>query len=198
MRTRAQAAAEETSSQKVSNGQNGVLAMSKARIATWNIVSARNTRLEKAIRGMKASNVDICFLTETKLTDDKFARERDGYVVTATTAASTAQGGVALVHRESRAWHLEGVRIFGPNVIRAVLVEGSRKTTMIGAYIPPNETDGATVGWIEKACEGDERPKILLGDLNVRLNSPRDAREVDIATTMANLGVESVHEKFRQ
>ena len=175
MRTRAQAAAEKTSREKASNGQKEVLARGNVRIGTWNIVSARNTRLEGAVRGMKESNVDICFLTETKLTDDKFAKEREScrYSAVATTAVSAGQGGVALVHREGRTWHLEGVRVYGPNVIKAVLVEGKKETTLIGAYIPPSESNGSTVGWIKKACEGDDRPKILLGDLNARLNNPR-------------------------
>ena len=55
MRTRAQAAAEKTSREKVGNGQKEVLAMRNVRIGTWNIVSARNTRLEAAVRGMKES-----------------------------------------------------------------------------------------------------------------------------------------------
>jgi hypothetical protein len=99
------------------------------RMATWNIISAGGNRLEAAIRSISLSNIDLCFLTETKITTDKYTKQRDEYTVVATTAKSTAQGGVALVYRQgSKDWHLEGTKSWGPNVIRTVLVEGDRQT----------------------------------------------------------------------
>ena len=84
--------------------------------------------------------------------------------------------------------------------MRAVLVEGERQTVLLGVYIPPSEdeTDGETVGWIEKAYNDDPRPKILVGDLNVDLEEPKNARDTQICAMTANLGIECVHKHFGQ
>ena len=66
------------------------------RICTLNIVHAGNYRLNAAIHCMQKMNLDVGFLTETKLTSDKHTKSQDGYVVTATRVAGRT-GGVALV-----------------------------------------------------------------------------------------------------
>ena len=38
-------------------------------VGTWNIESGRNTRLETTLRVLSIVKVDLCFLTETKLTN---------------------------------------------------------------------------------------------------------------------------------
>jgi hypothetical protein len=56
---------------------------------------------------MKALSVDICLLTEAKLTDGIHAKVSSGFSVVATDAASKSQGGVALCWRESEAFDVE-------------------------------------------------------------------------------------------
>ena len=43
-------------------------------IRTWNIQNSRNTRLETALQELSIVGVDVCFLQETKLTDDIHTR----------------------------------------------------------------------------------------------------------------------------
>ena len=47
-------------------------------IGTWNIQSGRSTRLETALRALSIMGVDICFLTETKLTASIYTRFSSG------------------------------------------------------------------------------------------------------------------------
>ena len=38
-------------------------------------------------------------------------------------------------------WHMEGERTFGPNVVRATLVHGNKRTTALGVHAPSSEED---------------------------------------------------------
>jgi len=153
---------------------------------------------------MKDMNMDFGILTETKLTTDFYAREADGYTVTATTADSIHQGGVALFHRESEFFVMEGTKAFGPNVIRATLVAGDKKWTVIGAYIPSSETDGSTLALLAKAWRTapTSHEVILLGDLNVdlymetfRADQERQWNTIDV---VGKMGLTDLFYCFRQ
>ena len=52
-----------------------------ATLATYNVTSGRNGRLEQALRAMKVANVDVGVLTEAKLTKDIYTRFSSGYHV---------------------------------------------------------------------------------------------------------------------
>jgi hypothetical protein len=54
-----------------------------------------------ALRALGVMNVDVCLLTEAKLTDGVYTRSSNGYSVVATSAVSHRQGGVALCIREN-------------------------------------------------------------------------------------------------
>ena len=73
-------------------------------IGTWNIQSGRSTRLETALQALNIVEVDLCFLTETKLTNGIYTRFSLGYWVLATNVMSHHQGGIALVYKESPYW----------------------------------------------------------------------------------------------
>jgi len=45
-------------------------------------------------------NVDVAFLTEAKLTDDKHTRAAFGFEILATKAMSASHGGVALAYQK--------------------------------------------------------------------------------------------------
>ena len=177
------------------------------RLATLNITDARNARLNTAIRCMKDMKVDVAVLTETKLHHDRYTKSTDGYNVVATTA-DKRKGGVALIYRTtSDGWALESICCFGKNVIRGTLVSGQRRQFIVGAYIPPSETDGSTLACITAACQkprGSNWPLILLGDFNCDFNDLGDpsrqgaGRRMETATLIDALGVECMRKHFRQ
>ena len=91
-------------------------------IGTINLEKGRHVRMQAAARCLGKMNIDLAILTETKIVNEIYAREAEGYSITATVAKSFHQGGVALVHRkESDRFTVEGTLAFGPNVIRTTV-----------------------------------------------------------------------------
>lgn len=169
------------------------------RIATYNIQSGRSGRLEFALRAVGEMKVDICFFTEAKLTDGIHTRMSNGYQVVATKALSHRQGGVALCFRQSEYWQVEAFQRHGPNVVSAVLVTGSRRQPLVGAYIPPEDT--STIEYVDQALKRFETGPnpILLGDLNVSLSDPPSGdRSIQIVTMLANHGLIDMLPHFGQ
>ena len=84
-----------------------------------------------------------------------------------------------------------------------MLKSGRKSWTLIGAYIPPSETDGSSIDCIKQAREtaSKTRPVILLGDLNVDLNNIRSGdgedRRLETAALIADLGVGDILDHFR-
>jgi hypothetical protein len=160
------------------------------RIATFNIQSGRGGRLEMALRALGAMNVDVCLLTEAKLTDGVYTRSSNGYSVVSTSAFSHRQGGVALCVRENEYFQVESTACHGPNVISCVLVTGTRRIPLVGVYIPP--ADISTLEHVNAALSrfGDGPAPILLGDLNVDLDQPEDDRDTQVATVLSDHGLQ--------
>ena len=71
-----------------------------------NIQSERCICLETAHWALGIVGLDLCFLTEKKLTKGIYTQFPSGYWVLTTNAMSHNQGGVALVYRESPYWQL--------------------------------------------------------------------------------------------
>jgi exonuclease III len=166
------------------------------RLATYNLQSGRNNRLEQAIRSICLMNIDIAIFTETKLTNNLHTHYFLDYHVIATSAPSASQGGVALVYRDSSSWHLESPCVHGPNAISAVLVSGTRRWTLLGSYISPNEHDGSTLAHVVQVASRHSHPIIWTGDFNAALDSPPDARDTAIAATVSSLGVSDLSTAF--
>ena len=120
------------------------------RIASYNIRTARGGGLESVCRALDQMNVDLGFLCETKLSDDKYTKFSSNYRVFASKASNPHCGGVALVHRQSPYWQVESERVYGPNVISFELVSGPQRTLVIGAYIPPGDRN--TLEFITQAA----------------------------------------------
>jgi len=163
-------------------------------ITTYNVVSARGTRLLGALRAMADLNTDIAVLTETKLCGGRHAKQGFGYSVFATSAVSPHQGGVALVWRTKPAhWILEGVRTLSANSLSAVLVSGTKRWLLLGTYLSPNEDPESELGILE--VEGQRHPNvpvILMGDLNADLNDNANIRSIAITTTLQHLGTADI------
>jgi len=164
-------------------------------ITTYNVISARGTKLLEALRAMHDINTDIAILTEAKLVDDKHTHQGHGYTVFATSAPSTQQGGVALAWRQSPHWLLEGMRAISPNSVSATLVSGDHRWLLLGTYLSPNESPKAELNALELEHHRNLRlPVIIVGDFNTDLDNDSDERSIAIATTMQHLGViDSLH-----
>ena len=95
------------------------------------------------------------------------------------------QGGVAIIARRSRNWHLEDIERFGPNVIKTTLVYDNKRMKIIGAYIPLSEVNLKTNHHIEKAMINEDLLScILVGDFNVNYALPKDERMEKIVDSL--------------
>ena len=80
---------------------------------------------------------------------------------------------------------------------------GRKAWTIIGAYIPPSETDGFTLAAIRAARDSApaRRPVIMMGDLNVDLTNIRtgdgEARRLETAALVDSLELVDVQRHFR-
>ncbi|EJK60561.1 hypothetical protein THAOC_19061 [Thalassiosira oceanica] len=156
-------------------------------LAEPHFLSAHGTSvagLESACRALDLSNVAVAVLQETKITTDAYTKFSSGYRVQASKATSVHQGGVALCFRDDHPdFELEEQRFFGPNVVTFRLITGRAKYYCLGAYIPPSDDTQMTLDDVRAAHAA--RPKgfefILLGDLNIKLDAPRNTREEIIA-----------------
>jgi hypothetical protein len=92
----------------------------------------------------------------------------------------------------------KGIRAYGPNVVRVVLVSGEQRWLIMGAYIPPSETNASTLDYISEAAESYGHPLILLGDLNFDFDNVKDERHAATAGMVASLGVTDTIPHFRQ
>jgi hypothetical protein len=184
----------------VTEQERGKRDVKKTRVKScaFNIISGGGSRLEMALRAMDDMKMDFGFLTETKLTEGRHTRRGFGYIVEASKAKSTSQGGVAIFYKDEKnqGWHIEGVKAYGPNVIRAYLISGKTRRLLVGCYIPPGEEDGSTLNAIDAATMNQDCPIDLYGDLNAILESPRSIKEESIAAEMACLGMTDVSRHF--
>ena len=148
---------------------------------TYNIRSGRNGGLESTLRAMVLLGVNIGFFRETKLTSSIYICNSGGYNVAATNVPRVLQGGVALFWKESKGYKVKEARIWAPNVLTFELVMVKDRYYVMGTYISPS--DLTTLEHVENArrqCPKGCKP-LLIGDLNVNLESPRDERYETIA-----------------
>ncbi len=168
-------------------------------VALYNIHSGRNGGLESALRAMAALEVDFGILMEIKITGGIYTRFSSNYSVFASDAVSVRQGGIALFWRSNKLYEIEEMRVRGSNVITFVVVLGGDRYYAVGCYIPPNNL--TTLTHVEAAwnkCPKGHIP-ILLGDLNIKLASPRNERDELIAEQVGDImGLVDVSRQFKQ
>lgn len=172
-------------------------------ICTYNILAGGSNRLEQVLRCIKIMNIDIAVLTETKLQDNKHTTNCEDYTIVSTNAISKYQGGVALCYRTSKDYCIEGTRTFGPNVIQTTLVSGKKRWRIVGAYIPPSETNGETLDFIQAGTTTTSKiPLILLGDFNVNIstnaNHQLNDRQMETIGIISTLGLYNLNQHFKQ
>ncbi len=83
------------------------------------------------------------------------------------------------------------------NLLTFQLITGYKRFYVMGIYIPPNDTTGVDAlrrAW--EACPADCVP-LVMGDLNIKFEHPRDAREDDIADLLDEINLVDSSRKFR-
>ncbi len=134
--------------------------------------------------------VNCVVLTEVKITNDKYPRCVSGFKIISSTAMSHSQGGIALLWNEGHAsFDVEAAKIITLNLLTFQFVTGYKQFYVMGTYIPPNNTTG--VDALRKAwalCPANCIP-LVLGDLNVNFDHPRDAREEQIIDLLDKINI---------
>ena len=88
-------------------------------------------------------------LQETKLTDGIHANQGEGYYVWEIEDEIRHRVRILVVWRRDTVWQVEGIINFGPNMGSFLLMSGSRRWHVLGAYVPPH--DAPSVNCIEQA-----------------------------------------------
>ena len=154
-------------------------------IGTLNIRDGRGGKMEMACNRLQRLLMDVMVITETKFSGGRHTHESYGYEIFATDCQNKNQGGVAIIVRKNKLWHVEDVERHGPNMITCIFVCGNRRVTIVGVYIPPSEIDASTVTMLDTFLQSrDSKDVIVLGDLNVNYADPKDKRSDKIVDTI--------------
>ena len=117
-------------------------------MATYNILDGRQEGLYSAARTLKAANVDIAVVQETKVLDTDFATKRwAGYEIKTAAASSTSCEGVALLRRK-----IDFAR--GTNVISFELALNKKERFFaVGCYFLSSDKErGRPNNWWSRLC----------------------------------------------
>ena len=167
------------------------------RVGTLNVISGRGNRLEMACKKLRRHEIDICILTETKLCG-YHTIDSSGFSICATKVKNVNQGGVALIYQRSNRYHIESPKRYGDNVIKAMIIHGGQRTTIVGIYIPPSETDSSTINELDKAMKNEDPDKcIILGDFNMNYKTPSKKRDFEIIETLETYCMNDISKRFK-
>jgi hypothetical protein len=141
--------------------------------------------------------VNCAVLTEVKITNDKYPRCVSGFKIISLTATSHSQGGIALLWNEGHAsFKVKVAKIVTPNLLTFQLIMGYKQFYVMGTYIPPDDTRGVDAlckAWA--SCPANCVP-LVLGNLNVNFEHPRDAREEQIVNLLDEINLVNTSQKF--
>ena len=162
------------------------------RVGTLNIISGRGNRLEMVCRKLRRYKIDICMLTKAKLCGYHMI-ESSGFNVYATKVKNKNQGGMAMIYQRSERYHIEN-----PKCIKATIVHGGQRTTIVGIYIPPSETNSTTISERDRAMKNEDSNKcVILGDFNINYKTPSKKREIKIVETLESYCMNDISKKFK-
>ena len=122
--------------------------------------------------------------------DDRYTRLASGFKILASKTTSHNQGGIALLWKESHlGYEVESARIATPNLLTFQLVTDDEQFYCMGIYIPPTDTMG--VEDLRAACKAcpESCIPLILGDLNINFNKPRDKQEEVIHDLLADINL---------
>ncbi len=143
--------------------------------------------------------IDFEILVETEITAGIHTHFLSGYNVFVSNAVSLRQGGIALFWKPNKLYEIKEWWTRGPNVITFMVVLGGECYYAVRCYIPP--TNLTMLTHIEAAWNGYPKGHIpiLLGDLNIKLTSPRNKQDELIAEHVGNvMGLMDVSCQFKQ
>ncbi len=159
-------------------------------LATWNICCGQNTGLTSAAKGLAQMGVNCAVLTKVKITNNKYPRCASGFKVISSKVTSHSQGGIALLWNKGHAsFEVEAAKIVTPNLLTFQLVLGYEQFYVMGTYIPPNNTTGVDAlrtAWA--LCPANCIP-LVLADLNINFEHPRDVREEQITNLLDKINL---------
>jgi hypothetical protein len=166
-------------------------------LAAWNIRCGRNAGMTSAAKGLEQLGIGLAVLMETKLTDDRYTHLASGFKILASKATSHNQGGIALLWKENHpGYEVESARIATPNLLTFQLVTGDERFYCMGIYIPPTDTMGVEDLWAAwEACLEDCIP-LVLGDLNINFNEPRNEWEEVIRDLLDKINLVDTSRRF--
>jgi hypothetical protein len=132
-----------------------------------------------------------------KITDNWYPKLTSGYKVFLSKATTNKQGGIALVWKEGHSsFEMEAARVVTPNLLTFQLVTGYERFYVMGIYIPPNNTTGVDALWAAwNACPDGCAP-IVMGDLNISFEHPRNKQEEAIADLLDKINLVDLSCKF--
>jgi hypothetical protein len=166
-------------------------------LATWNTRCGQNTGLTSAAKGLAQMGVNCAVLTEVKIMNDKYPRCASRFKIILLKVTSHSQGGIALLWNKGHAsFEIKAAIIVTPNLLSFQLVMGYERFYMMGTYIPPNDTTGVDAlckAWA--SCPANCIP-LVLGDLNVNFEHPRDAGEEQIIDLLDKINLVDTSQKF--
>ena len=86
-------------------------------------------------------------------------------------------------------WKVEGATSFRPNVVSFTITAGQKLRYVVGVYVPPNDQPALhrVVQALARGPVGVK--KLLFGYLYAYLAQPRDQREEDLTTAIADHGL---------
>ena len=103
-----------------------------------------------------------------------------------------------MIYRKSDRYHIESPKCYGDNVIKAKLVHGGQRTTIVGIYIPPSETDSTTISELDRAMKNEDFNKcVILGDFNINHKTPSKKKDLEIIETLESYCMNDVLKKFK-
>jgi hypothetical protein len=112
---------------------------------------------------------------EVKKTNDKYPWYASGYKIFASKAMSHNQGGVALLWKDGHAsFEVEAATVITLNLLTFQLFTGYNRFYIMGIYIPPNDSMEVDDLWMAWAACPDNCIPMVLGDLNINFEHPRD------------------------
>ena len=170
-------------------------------VTTYNILDGRQEGLYSAARALKAANVDIAVVQETKFLDTDFATKWwAGYEIKTAAAGTTSCGGVALLAQKNDWARVENAKGVGTNVLSFELVlKKEERFFVVGCYFPPFDKEGKAQWLVEQVLR--DKPAgsmpLVIGDLNANLDAPRSRREEVLAQNMGEHGLGCASRHFQ-
>jgi hypothetical protein len=141
--------------------------------------------------------IRAAILTEMKIMDDWYPKLTLGYKVISSKATTNNQGGIALVWKEGHSYfEVKAARVVTPNLLTFQLVTGYERFYVMGIYIPPNNTTGVDALWEAWNACPDSCAPIVMGDLNINFEHPRNKREEAIANLLDEINLVDLSCKF--